>query len=202
MVFESATEFPSKETDIDCIPPPISSYGFSKLIGEKYCHAFWEEHKLPFSICRPFNAYGVNEYPGQEVGYAHVIPDLIKKILIGQYPLELLGDGQQVRCFTHISDLADGIIAVMESENAINEDFNIADPRPIKMIDLSKMLWNLMGVDKPFKIKYVDSFKYDIKKRLPDTAKIEKKLGWRAKIKLEDGILDVIKWLEEEYEKK
>lgn len=202
MVFESAIEFPSKEKDIDRIPPPISSYGFSKLIGERYCRAFWEEHKLPFSICRPFNAYGINEYPGQEVGYAHVIPDLIKKILMEQYPLELLGDGEQIRCFTHISDLADGIITVMESENAINEDFNIADPRPIKIIDLARTLWELMDVDKPFKVRYVDGFRYDIKKRLPDTAKIEKKLGWRTKIKLEDGLLDVIKWLKKKYENK
>lgn len=194
MVFESAVSFPSKEEDVKKIPPPISSYGFSKLIGEQYCEAFWDEHKLPFSICRPFNAYGINEYPGDEVGYAHVIPDLIKKILNKQYPLELLGDGEQIRCFTHVSDLADGIITVMESEKAVNENFNIANPTPIKMIKLAELLWDLTGQTKPFKVSFVKGFMHDIKKRIPDTSKIKNILNWGPQIKFEDGLKEVIEW--------
>ena len=185
MVFESATRFPSREGDVRKIPPPITSYGFSKLIGEQYCHAFWDEYKLPYSICRPFNAYGINEFPGEEVGYAHVIPDLIKKILTAQYPLELLGDGKQIRCFTHVSDLASGIIAVAESKHGINDDFNIADPRPITMLALAKLLWKISGRNKPFRVRYVPGFEFDIKKRIPDTTKIAKKIGWKASIPLE-----------------
>ena len=90
----------------------------------------------------------------------------------------------------------------MENENAINEDFNIADPRPIKMIDLAKMLWSLMGQQKSFKVKNREGFKYDIKKRLPDTTKIGRKIGWKPKIKFEDGIVNVIKRGEKKYEKK
>lgn len=200
MVFESATEFPSKEEDIEKIPPPISAYGFSKLIGEQYCQSFWDEYKLPYSICRPFNAYGINEFPGEEVGYAHVIPDLVKKILSGQYPLELLGDGTQIRCFTHVSDLADGIITVMESEKAVNEDFNIANPNPIAMEDLAKLLWKLTNQDKEFEAKFVEGFKFDIKKRIPDTTKIESMLNWKTKVSFEDGLKEVVDWLKERYE--
>lgn len=199
MVFESATKFPSKEEDIEKIPPPISAYGFSKLIGEKYCQSFWDEYKLPYSICRPFNAYGINEHPGEEVGYAHVIPDLVKKILDNQYPLELLGNGNQIRCFTHISDLADGVITVMESEKAINEDFNVANPYPLKMVDLAKTLWELCDMKKPFKVKYVESFKYDIQKRVPDTSKMKRLLNWQAKKDFKEGLLEVVKWIEKEY---
>lgn len=195
MVFESTVSFPSKEEDVKRIPPPISSYGFSKLIGEQYCQAFWDEYKLPYSICRPFNAYGINEYPGEDVGYAHVIPDLIKKTLSGQYPLEILGDGKQIRCFTHVSDLADGIITVMESEKAVNEDFNIANPKPIAMMDLAKILWKITNQKKPFKIKYISGFKFDIKKRIPDTAKIERILNWKAKVKFEEGLIEAVEWL-------
>lgn len=201
MVFESTTKFPSREQDVRKIPAPVTSYGFSKLIGEQYCQAFWEEYGLPYSICRPFNAYGINEYPGKEVGYAHVIPDLIKKILQGQYPLEMLGDGQQIRCFTHVSDLASGIIKVMESQKAVNQDFNIADPRPIKMIELAKLLWQLVGCQKPFRVKYLKGFAHDIKKRIPDTGKIRRWLGWQPKVRLEDGLLEVINWLKKEDEK-
>lgn len=195
MVFESAESFPSKESDILHIPSPVSSYGFSKLIGEQYCHAFWDEYKLPYTICRPFNAYGINEYPGSEVGYAHVIPDLTKKILSGQYPLELLGNGTQIRCFTHVSDLASGIIAVMESEKAVNEDFNIADPVPVSMRDLAEKLWKITGQKKKFSVSFAQGFKHDIKKRIPDTTKIETMIGWKTKIPFDSGLKEVADWI-------
>lgn len=184
-----------KETDVPQIPPPITAYGFSKLTGEWYCHAFREEFGLNYSICRPFNAYGVNEAPGKEVGYAHVIPDLVKKILSGQYPVEILGDGQQTRCFTHVKDLANGIITIMESKKAINKDFNIANPQEIKIIELAKMIWGLCQKDKKFKVKFVLSFTHDIKRRVPDVTKMKKLLGWKAKINLEDGLPEIVAWL-------
>src|SRR3990167_751307 len=166
MVFESTTAFPSKEADIEKIPPPVTAYGFSKLTGEWYCRAFWDQYKLPYSICRPFNAYGINEFPEREVGYAHVIPDLIRKILDGQYPLELLGDGKQTRCFTHVSDIAMGVISVALHPKGKNQDFNIGTDREIKMIELASKIWNIMELGKPFKVKFVSGFKYDIRKRI------------------------------------
>ncbi len=196
MVFESAATFPSKESDIAVIPPPISSYGFSKLIGEQYCKAFFDQYQLPYSICRPFNAYGINEYPGDEIGIAHVIPDLIKKILHNQYPLELLGNGKQIRCFTHIRDLAEGIVTVAESENARNEDFNIADATPVSIEDLAKLLWKLTGQKKPLQIKTIPGFTFDIQKRIPDVSKIKYRLNWEAKIPLEIGLQEVVEWMQ------
>ncbi len=201
MVFESATHFPSKETDLGITPPPVSSYGFSKLSGEWYCQAFYKEHGLPFSICRPFNAYGINEFPGNDIGYAHVIPDLVKKILAGQYPLELLGDGQQTRCFTHIKDLARGIIMVMEEKKAVNQDFNVGTSQETKMIDLAEKIWKLCDIKKPFKAKFVKGFKHDVKKRVPEVKKIKRIVGWQPEITLAEGLLEVIAWLKKELEK-
>lgn len=195
MVFESAIAFPSKEEDIYKIPPPVTSYGFSKLTGEWYCRAFWDEYKLPYSICRPFNAYGINEFPEKEVGYAHVIPDLVKKILLGQYPLEILGDGNQTRCFTHVADIARAIIAISLHTNGKNQDFNIGSDIEIKMIDLAKRIWHLTGVDKPFKAKFVSGFEFDIKKRVPDVTKIKKMINWQSQIDFDQGLVQVIEWL-------
>lgn len=195
VVFESAISFPSKESDIKKIPIPISAYGFSKLSGEWYCQAFWDQYKLPFSICRPFNAYGINEFPGEEIGYAHVIPDLIKKILKGQYPLELLGNGQQTRTFTHITDLASGIIAVMESKKGENQDFNVASSQELKIIDLARLLWKMCDRKEEFKIKKASAFTYDVKRRIPDVVKMKKMLDWQVKVKLEDGLKEVVEWL-------
>lgn len=195
MVFESATKFPSREEDIDKIPPPVSSYGFSKLTGEWYCRSFWDQYKLPYSICRPFNAYGINEFPEREIGYAHVIPDLIRKILNGQYPLELLGDGSQTRCFTHVSDVASGIISVALHKKGENQDFNVGSDKEIKMIDLARKIWTLMEIDKPFEVKHIKGFTYDIKRRVPNVAKIKDVISWEPKVKFEDGLKEVIKWL-------
>lgn len=201
MVFESTTQFPSKEDDIKNIPVPISAYGFSKLVGEWYCHSFWDEYKLPFSICRPFNAYGINEFPGHEIGYAHVIPDLVKKILIGQYPLQLLGDGQQTRCFTHVSDVANGIITIAMSSKAENEDFNVANPEEIKIVELAEKIWTICNRKESFQIEYTRGFKYDIKRRVPDTTKIQTLLGWKPQVKFEDGLKEVVTWLKKELQK-
>lgn len=198
MVFESATRFPSREDDLDKIPPPVSSYGFSKLSGEWYCHAFWDQYKLPFSICRPFNAYGINEFPQREIGYAHVIPDLVRKILEGQYPLELLGDGKQTRCFTHVSDIARGVIAVGLHQKGKNQDFNVGSDEEINMLDLAKRIWKVMGVKKPFKVKYIPGFKFDIKRRVPNVAKIHSIIGWRQEVKFDDGLKEVVLWLKEQ----
>ena len=195
MVFESTESFPSKETDLSKIPPPVSAYGFSKLIGEWYCKSFHDEYGLKYTIIRPFNAYGINERPEQEVGYAHVIPDLIKKILSGQYPLELLGNGKQTRCFTHVSDIAKGIIMALESPRAENEDFNIGSEKEIEMLELAKLLWGKCNVKKPFKVKYVSGFKYDIKRRVPSSKKARTLLKWGQEKKLEKELPVIIDWI-------
>lgn len=195
MVFESTNIFPSKEEDLQKIPPPVSAYGFSKLVGEWYCKSFYDEYGLKYTIIRPFNAYGINEVPEREVGYAHVIPDLIKKILSGQYPLELLGNGKQIRCFTHVSDIARGIILSLESSKAENEDFNIGSEKEIQMLDLAKLLWKKCNINKPFKVKYVPGFKYDIKRRVPSSNKARTILGWKPQKELENELPEIIDWI-------
>lgn len=198
MVFESTTKFPSKEKDISKIPPPVSSYGFSKLTGEWYCRSFWDQYGLAYSIVRPFNAYGINEFPEREIGYAHVIPDLVRKILSGQYPLELLGDGQQTRCFTHVRDVASGIISIARHPKGKNEDFNIGSDKEIKMIDLAEKIWNLMDIKKPFRVKFVPGFKFDIKRRVPNVQKAKIMINWEPKVKFDSGLREVINWLKEQ----
>lgn len=195
MVYESTTTFPSKEVDVDKIPPPISSYGFSKLVGEQYCKAFFDQFGLKYSICRPFNAYGAHEYPTDSVGYAHVIPDMIKKILSGQYPLEILGDGEQVRCFTHVKDLAAGIVAVMESKRTVGKTYNIANPQPITILELTQTLWRLLEIKKPLKVKYKKGFSHDIKKRIPDITEIIKETSWKPTIDFKQGLSETVTWL-------
>jgi nucleoside-diphosphate-sugar epimerase len=195
MVFESATTFPSKESDLTEIPPPLSAYGFSKLSGEWYCKSFADQFQLPYTICRPFNAYGINEYPGEDIGYAHVIPDLAKKVLEGQHPLELLGDGEQTRAFTHVSDIARGIIMAFESEKGVNEDFNISSAEETKIVDLARRVFDLCETGREFDWRSAPAFTYDIRRRIPDTAKARTVLGFEARVGLDQGLREVIGWL-------
>src|SRR3712207_6073267 len=147
MVFERATQFPTTEQHIEDTPIPRSAYGFSKLTGEVYCRALHDEHGLPYTICRPFNAYGPGEMPEDEPGIAHMVPDVIKKVLAGQRPLQIFGDGTQTRTLTHIDDIADGIVTAMASPAGLNEDFNVSASDERTVAELARVIWEACGRD-------------------------------------------------------
>lgn len=192
MVFESADRFPSVETDLRVIPPPFTAYGFSKLIGEWYCRAFWDQHRLPYTIIRPFNAIGPEEAAGDEVGDAHVIPDLVKKIRGGQHPVEILGDGRQTRCFTHVEDIARGVLMALDSPAAVNEDFNLGNSEEITMLDLAQRIYALCRTDTPFQARFVPGFPSDVRRRVPDASKARRVLGWEPTHRFEDALREVV----------
>jgi len=107
MVYENATVWPTPEGEQRRCAPPSSTYGFQKLATEYYAQGAWEQCQLPYTICRPFNCVGVGErralcevevHSGNvRLAMSHVVPDLIQKVVKGQDPLRLLGDGGQVR---------------------------------------------------------------------------------------------------------
>lgn len=192
MVFERTETFPTPERAIEACPPPLTGYGFSKLIDEYIARTYHEEFGIPYVIVRPFNAYGPGENPGDWVGYAHVIPDLLKKIMDGQCPLEILGDGKQTRSYTYVDDVADAIIfAASHSEN---DDFNIGTGVETSVLDLCQKMWKLCGKSQPLTCKTLPSLKYDVQKRVPDITKITA-LGWKPKVGLDEGIARTLEWL-------
>lgn len=195
MVFERASVFPTPEEAVLESPPPVTHYGFSKLVGEYYCRAFHEEHGLRYTICRPFNAYGPGEHPEDEPGMAHVIPDLVRKVLHGDYPLEIFGSGQQVRCFTYITDISDGIVTAGLDPRGENEDFNVGDDTAISIEELAQKIWTLCGRSEPFRLSHSPALAFDIQRRIPDVHKSGRMLGWRPKTSLEEGLRKTIEWL-------
>ena len=136
MVFESADTWPSHEGQEHEIPPPVSSYGFQKLAVEYFAKAAFDQYGLPFTIVRPFNCVGTGERRALgdveimsgnvSLAMSHVVPDLVQKVLKGQDPLHILGDGSQIRHYTYGADLAVGIVMAMEHPDALNEDFNLS----------------------------------------------------------------------------
>lgn len=194
MVFERAGEWPTPEDAIDRYPPPFSAYGFSKLVGEWYCRAFHEQFGTPFAIARPFNAYGPGEFPEDEPGLAHVIPDLIKKILDGIRPIPLFGDGSQTRSFTYVDDVADAIVTIGLHPDAEGEDFNIGTGTEMSINDLLQMLWSACGEDGAAPATHEEPLPVDVRRRVPEVMKIGERLGWSARMSLEEGIRRTVDW--------
>jgi UDP-glucose 4-epimerase len=198
MVFERAELFPTPEDYLAQCPVPVSAYGFSKLTGEVYCRAAHDEHGLPFTICRPFNAYGPGEVPDAEPGIAHAVPDLIKKVLSGQRPLEIFGSGEQTRTLTHVEDIADGIVCAMSSAAGLNEDFNISASRELSVAEIARIIWEACGEDpETFALEHLPTFAVDVPRRWPSVEKARRLLNWEAQIDLEDGIAATVRWLRE-----
>ena len=199
MVFERAAEFPTTEEYVRDTPIPQSSYGFSKLTGEVYCRALHDEHRLPYTICRPFNAYGPGEMPEDEPGIAHMVPDLIRKVLSGQRPLQIFGSGEQTRTLTHIDDIADGVVTATGHPAAENEDFNISASEERSVAELARIIWEACGEDPAaFELEHLPSFEVDVQRRWPSVEKARRLLGWEARIDLHEGIAQTIEWLREQ----
>jgi UDP-glucose 4-epimerase len=199
MVFERATEFPTTEEHLRDCPTPRSAYGFSKLTGEVYCRAAHDEHRLPYTICRPFNAYGPGELPDDEPGIAHAVPDLIRKALAGRRPLPIFGSGEQTRTLTHVDDIADGIVTAMASPAGENEDFNISAARELTVAEIARIVWEACGNDPAaFELEHLPAFDVDVQRRWPSVEKARRVLGWEARIDVREGIAQTVAWLRQQ----
>lgn len=206
MVFESTEHWPSREGDQLTIAPPLSSYGFQKLAVEYFARAAHQQHGLPFTIVRPFNCVGIGEgralgdveIPSGNVKLAmsHVVPDLIQKVLKGQDPLHVLGDGTQVRHYTYGADLARGIVTAMAADEALGEDFNLSTAESTTVAQLAEVIWHkIHGTARPLRLVHDEPFEYDVAKRVPDVSKARDVLGFAAETGLSEMLDEVIPWV-------
>lgn len=208
MVFESTNKFPTPEGEEQKCPPPHSTYGFQKLAGEYFAKGAYQQYQLPYTIIRPFNCVGIGEkraLHGKDIlsgniklAMSHVVPDLVQKILKGQDPLHILGQGNQIRHYTYAGDLAKGIRLCIENDNAINEDFNLSTPTSTSVLELAEKIWTKINTSKPFRYISDESFLYDVQKRVPDVSKAKKILNYEATTMLEAILDEVIPWVEEQ----
>jgi nucleoside-diphosphate-sugar epimerase len=211
MVFESADVFPTPEGAQLTSPPPRSTYGFQKLATEYFARGAHEQYSLPFTIVRPFNCVGVGERRALrdrdimsgnvKLAMSHVVPDLCQKVLKGQDPLHILGDGSQVRHYTYGGDLARGIRLAMESPRAINEDFNLSTAKSTTVRELAEAIWRKVhGDGRPLRLVADPAYEYDVQRRVPDVRKAREVLGFEATTTLEEMLDEVVPWVREEIE--
>lgn len=207
MVFESTEHWPSVEGDERQVPPPLSSYGFQKLAVEYFAKAAWDQYRLPYTIVRPFNCVGIGEMRAKSevevksgnvtLAMSHVVPDLVQKIIKGQDPLHILGDGSQIRHYTYGGDLARGIVDAMENPAALNEDFNLSTAESTTVLELAELIWKkLKGPDVPFNFVSDDAYEYDVQRRVPGVQKAKDLLGFEATTPLDEILDEVIPWIE------
>jgi nucleoside-diphosphate-sugar epimerase len=211
MVFESADSWPSYEGQQHEIPPPRSSYGFQKLACEYFARAAYDQYELPYTIVRPFNCVGIGESRArgdQEIlsgnvrlAMSHVVPDLVQKVLKGQDPLHILGDGHQVRHYTYGGDLARGIAQTLEHPGALNEDFNLSTAESTTVLELAELIWTkIKGPGVPLRVVHDDPFEHDVQRRVPATEKAKRVLGFEATTSLSAMLDEVIPWIRQAIE--
>ncbi len=166
------------------------SYACSKAIDEFLALAYWREKKLPTTVVRLFNTVG----PRQTGRYGMVIPTFVKQALAGR-PLTVYGNGKQTRCFGYVGDVVGALIKLMDTNDSVGEVFNIGSGEEISIHDLAQRVKELTNSNSeivfvPYDEAYEEGFE-DMPRRVPDTSKIKKLVGFEPKMKL-DGILESV----------
>ena len=211
MVYESATTFPTPEGAERTSPPPVSTYGFQKLASEYFARGAWEQYGLPYTIVRPFNCVGIGERRALRdtevmsgnvrLALSHVVPDLALKVLRGQDPLHILGDGSQVRHYTYGGDLARGVRLALESDATINQDLNLSTAVSTTVLDLAEAIWRKVhGPDREFRYVSDPPFEHDVQMRVPDVRKARDLIGFEATTTLDAMLDEVVPWIRAELE--
>jgi UDP-glucose 4-epimerase len=199
MVYERCRTHPSREEDVDESLIPSTDYGLSKLVGERLTKAFHRQYGINYVIWRPFNIITPHEKGESELGTSHVFADYIKNIVVEKRSLlPIIGDGEQIRCFTWIGDVARGITEFSFDPRAENQTFNLGNPEPITMKDLANLIYSsaqihgLISGNGGLSFETKMSFEDDVRTRIPDVSKAKNVLGWEPTLKAADSVAGCI----------
>ena len=175
MVYETCVQdvnIPVTEDMIDSCEMPKTEYGVSKMIGERICKAFYKQYGIDYTIWRPFNIITPSETGMSELGFSHVFADYIKNILIDKKnPLPIIGDGEQIRCFTWIEDVASIIAEYSFDDRSKGQAFNICNVEPISMRTLAQKIYSYTDNDTDLTFETTKNFKHDVLVRIPSVQK-------------------------------
>jgi UDP-glucose 4-epimerase len=195
-VYGKSEKVPFRE-DADLVTGPTTkhrwAYACSKAIDEFLALAYWKERKLPVIIVRFFNTVG----PRQSGQYGMVIPNFVRQALAGE-PITVFGDGTQSRAFTHVADVVDALVRLVEQPAAIGEVVNIGNTEEVTMTALAERVRHLCGSRSilryvPYEQAYESGFE-DMPRRVPDLSKIRTMIGYEPKHSLDDILVQVIEY--------
>ena len=193
-VYGKSSDLPFRE-DGDLTLGPTSkgrwSYACSKMLDEFLAIAHWKERQLPTVIGRLFNTVG----PRQTGRYGMVIPSFVSRALSGR-PITVYGDGQQQRCFCHVSDVVRALADLMQRDDVYGEVFNIGSQQEVRIMELAELVREATGTSSeivlvPYDEAYEEGFE-DMQRRIPDTTRIKDRIGWEPKKSMREILADVI----------
>ena len=193
-IYGKNDKIPLNEEDDRIVGHPLKSrwsYSEAKAIDESLAFFYHQENGLPIRIVRFFNTSG----PRQVGDYGMVLPRFVSSALRNEQ-ISVFGDGNQTRCFCHVSDTVKAVLLVMDSEKSIGQVFNVGNDQQISIMELAKMVIKTAGssstiVTLPYLEAYAEGFE-DMLRRVPDISKIRKSLGWSPQIGLDQIIQDVV----------
>ncbi|MCR4336557.1 MAG: NAD-dependent epimerase/dehydratase family protein [Candidatus Omnitrophica bacterium] len=164
------------------------TYAVSKLAGEHLATAYHREFGLPTVSVRPFNVYG----PGQTGEGAILV--FIRRALKNE-DIHIHGDGSQIRAWCYVNDFVDCLMECMENPRAIGESFNIGNARAVSTTyGLAQTVCRVLSSQS--KILFKPALSAEIELRVPSVEKADQFLGFRAKVDLDEGILETAKWIQ------
>jgi len=169
------------------------SYACSKAVDEFLAIAYWRERRCPTVIARFFNTVG----PRQTGRYGMVLPRFATQAIRGE-PITVYGDGQQSRCFGHVSDAVRAAVALMDADNTVGEVFNVGGQEEIKILDVAKRVRELSESESeivflPYEEAYGENFE-DMHRRVPSLDKIRGAIGYEPRMGLEETLQSVISY--------
>ncbi len=190
---------PLKEEDDRILGSPLKArwgYSTAKALDEMLAYIYWRQKKVPAVIVRLFNTVG----PRQTGNYGMVVPRFVNQALKDK-EITVYGNGKQSRCFLHVKDAVSALMKLMNNKDAVGKVFNIGSQEEITIEDLAK---RVIGITKsksevvyiPYDKAYEEGFE-DMQRRMPDTAKIKKAIGFSPTINLEGIIKSVVEYCRE-----
>jgi len=193
-IYGKNPEVPLTEESDRVLGSPLLSrwtYSEAKALDESLARSLHLKNNWNIKIVRLFNTVG----PRQSAAYGMVIPRFVEAALKNK-PLTVYGDGRQQRVFCHIEDAIAGILALWDAKSGSGEAFNLGGFEEISIVDLAERVIKETGSSS--KIEFVPYSKLtpgfdDIARRVPDSSKLSKLTGWKAKSDLEKILKDTIK---------
>lgn len=181
------------ETDDLLIGSPMNSrwsYACSKLLDEFYLMAFQRTNAFPGTVVRFFNTVG----PRQTGRYGMVVPRFVSAALKGE-PIYVYGDGEQSRCFCHVKDVVRALKLLLASPGSVGEVFNIGSQELVSIKELARRVIAVTGSSSKIEyLSYDEAYEQgfeDMRRRCPNTEKINSLTGWKPEFVLDDIIRDV-----------
>jgi GDP-D-mannose 3',5'-epimerase len=179
---------------------PEDGYGWEKLFMERLCRHVSEDFSMKTCVARLHNVYG--PFCTWEGGREKAPAALCRKAVEAKYNnhrnLEIWGDGDQKRSFTHIDDCTTGIMRIMESD--VYEPLNLGSDQVISINELVAIIEQLAGIT--FDRRYILDAPLGVRGRCSDNTKIFKKLGWAPSLSIADNLATTYEWIENQYQLK